>query len=326
MGRTVITKQEVKRQIERLKKEKAPGGDGIKNEAWLYGTEEVIDRLTEIMNEVWKGKGFPRQWTEGVICPIHKKGNTKEAQNYRGITLLNTSYKLYAMVLGERMKEEIERKGILPDSQAGFRMGRGTIDNVYILNHIVEKEIQKKAGKVYALFVDLKATFDSVNREKLWEYLRGKGVSKELVKNTKEIYEETKNKVKLNGKESEWFWTKGGLRQGCPLSPTLFTIYLSDIDEMLKKAQAGRVPVGREKVWCLAYADDLVLVANEERGMKDMIRNAERYMKKKKLEVNVDKTKMMIFRKERGRAKESEWKWTERKIEQEKEFKYLGCL
>ena len=77
---------------------------------------------------------------------------------------------------------------------------------------------------MYALFVDLKAAFDSVNREKLWEYLTEKGVSEELVRSTEEIYEKTKNKVKLNGKESEWFWTKGGLRQGCPLSPTLCTL------------------------------------------------------------------------------------------------------
>ena len=108
--------------------------------------------MVEIMNGVWKGERFPQEWRKGVICPIHKKGNRDDPKNYRGITLLSTAYKLYAMVIGERMRSEIEAKGILPDSQAGFRRGRGTMDNVYILNHLIEKEIQKKSGKMYALF------------------------------------------------------------------------------------------------------------------------------------------------------------------------------
>jgi hypothetical protein len=77
--------------------------------------------MVELMNGVWRGEGFPEDWREGVICPIFKKGERK--------TLLNTGYKLYASVLSERMKREIEEKGVLPDSQAGFRKGRGTVDN-----------------------------------------------------------------------------------------------------------------------------------------------------------------------------------------------------
>jgi predicted enzyme related to lactoylglutathione lyase len=63
-------------------------------------------------------------------------------------------------------------------------------------------------------------------------------------------------------KEGEWFETTKGVRQGCPLSPLLFTIYVADVDEMLRKAQAGGggVVVGREKVWSLAFADDMVIV------------------------------------------------------------------
>ena len=102
--RTEIKKEEVKKQIENLKREKAAGGDGISNEVWIYGTEEVIERLVEIMNGVWKGEGFPQKWRKGVICPIHKKGNRDDPKNYRGITLLSTAYKLYAMVIGEKMR------------------------------------------------------------------------------------------------------------------------------------------------------------------------------------------------------------------------------
>jgi hypothetical protein len=72
--------------------------------------------------------------------------------------------------------------------------------------------------------------------------------------------------------------------------------------------------VGREKVWSLAFADDMVIVAKSEREMKEMMRNLEKYVRKKKLEVNVEKTKMMVFSKRKRKNEESEWKWEESKI------------
>jgi hypothetical protein len=127
-GETEITAEEVERQIRNLKKRKAPAWDEVQNKAWMYRTERMVE------NGVWRGEGFSVDWREGVICPIFKKGEKNRAENYRGITLPNTGYKLYASVLSERMKREIEEKGVLPDSQAGFRKGRGTVHNVYILD------------------------------------------------------------------------------------------------------------------------------------------------------------------------------------------------
>jgi hypothetical protein len=66
--------------------------------------------------------------------------------------------------------------------------------------------------------------------------------------------------------------------------------------------------VSREKVWSLAFADDMVIVAKSEREMKEMMRNLEKYVRKKKLEVNVEKTKMMVFSKRKRKNEESEWK------------------
>ena len=96
------------------------------------------------MKRVWKGEGFPEQWKEGLITPIFKKGEKERVENCRGITLLNSAYKVYAMVLTERLRKEIEDKEILPESQAGFKKGRSTMDNIYILQHVVEKEGKQK--------------------------------------------------------------------------------------------------------------------------------------------------------------------------------------
>jgi hypothetical protein len=68
------------------------------------------------------------------------------------------------------------------------------------------------------------------------------------------------------------------------------------------------------------------VLAREEKGMKEMLGNMEKYMRRKKLTVNVEKSKMMVFRKGGGRRKINEWRWEKDKIEEVKEFKYLGYV
>jgi hypothetical protein len=66
--------------------------------------------------------------------------------------------------------------------------------------------------------------------------------------------------------------------------------------------------VGREKVWSLAFVDELVIVAKSEREMKEMVKSLGKYVRKKKLEVNVEKTKIMVFNERKRKSEENEWK------------------
>lgn len=83
-----------------------------------------------------------------------------------------TAYKIYAMVLAERLRGEMEEKGMLPEGQTGFRKGRGVIDNIYTLNYVVERELAK-GKRIVATFVDLRAAFDSVDRGGFGKKFRG---------------------------------------------------------------------------------------------------------------------------------------------------------
>jgi len=75
----------------------------------------------------WKGVEWPERWKEKVmVVPIVKKGQGERVEEYRGVTIMPTLYKVYAAVLAERLREEVEREGVIPPNQVGFRKGKGT--------------------------------------------------------------------------------------------------------------------------------------------------------------------------------------------------------
>lgn len=130
-------------------------------------------------------------------------------ENFRGISFLCTVYKIYADILRCRLEKEMEHKDMLSESQAGFRKGRSTMDNIFVINHVIQREKEKEDKKV---FVDLKAAFDNVGREVLWRIMEEKGVNKELLERIKEIYKETKIMIRTKEGNTKEFWTKRGVR------------------------------------------------------------------------------------------------------------------
>lgn len=196
-----ISREEIGRAISKMKEGKAAGGDGIVNEVWKHGGKETKEWLWEICNKVWKGEGWPEEWREGIVVPIVKRGEGEKVEDYRGITLTQTAYKIYAAILAERLREEVESKGILPPSQTGFRRGMGTIDQIYVLNYIINKRVAERKGKLVVLFVDMKAAFDSVDREILVQTMRRKGVREGLVVRCEELLEETVSRVRVGDRE-----------------------------------------------------------------------------------------------------------------------------
>jgi len=87
-------------------------------------------------------------------------------EDYRKITLI--LYKVYTMIIGERLEKEMEGRKIVLQNQAGFRRIMGTMDNVYeYMNYLVNRQLSRDSGKLITLFIDLKTAFDSVDREML---------------------------------------------------------------------------------------------------------------------------------------------------------------
>jgi len=144
------------------------------------------------------------------------------------------------------------------------------------------------------------------------------------VDRVKEALRETKSKVRAGGETGESFWTAREVRQGCPLSPLLFNIMIADLEEEMGRVKWGGIKLGEERIYSLTYADDVVLLAEGEDEMRSLIGRLEEYMERKGLELNVGKTKEMRFKRGGGRMKKRERRWRGKKMEEVKEFRYLG--
>lgn len=138
-------------------------------------------------------------------------------------------------------------------------------------------------------FVDLKVAFDSVDRRVLLEEMRKRRVREELVRRCEEVLRETVCRVRVGEREGVKFWAGKGLRQGFP---GLFAIFLANIDKVFRKGGWEGVKVGMRKVYSLAYADDIALLAEDEEEIKVMLGRLEEYLDKKGFNLNVEKTKV----------------------------------
>ncbi|XP_071577994.1 uncharacterized protein [Temnothorax nylanderi] len=109
-----IRREEVEEVIKEMKEKKAAGTDGLPNEVWIYGGERLKEKIWEVCDTAWRTEEIAEDWKEGIIVPIVKKGEGKETQDYRGVTLMNTNYKIYAAILPKRLEKEAEERRILP--------------------------------------------------------------------------------------------------------------------------------------------------------------------------------------------------------------------
>ena len=144
-------------------------------------------------------------------------------------------------------------------------------------------------------FVDFSKAFDRVPRNKLFDKLRTVRIKGHFLEVLISIYSNDKSAVKIESKITETFLCHNGVRQGCMLSPTLFNIHLSDLPEMLNIASTTEVLLRERPTNCLLYADDLVVFARSAKGLQRILTKLESFCEKGDLNVNLDKTKVMIF-------------------------------
>lgn len=319
-----ITHEEVEAALKRLKRNKAAGVDGIKAEFILDAASILLTPLVMTFNQILE-KGVPPSWCIGLIHPIFKAGDKDDPGNYRGITVVVILSKLYAMVLEARATAWAEQSKSRAKGQAGFRKDFRTTDQLFIIRTLLQQAAHEKR-RPYCCFVDFKKAFDLVPRDFLWNVLKRRGMSGRVLASLQSMYAADKACVFTKDGPSDLFDCSIGVKQGCPLSPLLFSLYLDELETLLEEA-SGETDCPRLAellIAILLFADDIALFSYTTKGLQHQLDILQAICSERGLKVNVQKTKTMVF--EHQKSQIPPFTYAGNEIEQVENFKYLGMI
>ncbi|KAK6761316.1 hypothetical protein RB195_022396 [Necator americanus] len=295
------------------------GGDGISAEMLKYLPPSGIHEMTKIIRSIWIDGRIPDSWRHAIIIPLHKKLSVTEPGNYRGISLLRVMYKVLERITLDlliKRREETKR-----DEQAGFRPGRSTIDQVFIIRRVIEIW-QRYSKSMQLAFLDFEAAFDSPHRGRLLNALRADGVPGKFIRLLDDMNQETA--VRTAAGYTTPFEVVFGVGQGAVAGPFLFNLGIDDImRRTVDQCTADIIltPSGYP-LTDLEYADDVVIFAESSTKLRHVVNLVSKLAAAYGLRLRPDRCKQMWI----SSRPRTEIRVDGQPIELVDEFCYLGCM
>ena len=148
----VITQQEIRQAVKKLKNKKSPFSDRIRNEMIKASLETLMPLYIKLFNHILKSGKMPDVWCQGLITPIYKSGDKNDPTNYRGICVSSCLEKLFGSILNQRLHSYLKENKILHNSQIGFLPENRTADHVFTLRALLDKYVHYHKRKGLCLF------------------------------------------------------------------------------------------------------------------------------------------------------------------------------
>ena len=321
-----IQLSEINTAITKTKSTSAGGEDGITNQLLKAGGEKLTICLQQLFNQCMQEGETPESWNNELMCLLHKRGSYTYLDNFRGISLTNVIGKIFTSILAQRVMKEDYDEPWLPEAQISNRKGRCAEEHTITLQGMIE-QAKHKQKDLHIAFLDIAKAYDNVRRPLLWSILKYRGFLNKLISLLQSTYAGSCKKIRWKGHTTKNFKCNKGLKQGCALSGVLFNHYISPISAILNIKCKG-VLFGGRRITHLAYADDLVLVAETEHDMQTALTTAQGKLDQLGLKLNFSKSKILtISNKERQKK---DWQIHDAagkiqgSVKETEEIKYLG--
>ena len=225
----------------------------------ISGKGHKKDEQTQIFNDILKTKEIPDSWHEAKILILFKKGDSKDTKNYRPISLLSHSYKIFTRLLQAKVERTLDENQTR--EQAGFRK-----DHLQALNQIIEKWNEYNLPLCIG-FNGYEKAFDTVEHFAIFEALRKNNINEAYINISQNIYSQASARIHLDKLVSNEVPINRGVRQGDPLSRKVFT---SVMEEVFKKADIYEgIDVDGENLTNLGFADDIALFNKKTKQNKN---------------------------------------------------------
>lgn len=203
--------------------------------------------------------------------------------------------KLFGSMVERKIIKWVESEGKRANGQVGFKPKHSTVDHGVTLRFLVEKVWNTPGKEAFCCFVDFKKAFDTVPQDKLWLGMEELQIPIGLRALTHRLYEQVIAKIRTMEWMFDSFGNDIGVKHGCPLSPTLFGLYIDKLEECLDKNNGDGVQLAKYVIKLLLYADDLILIAKTMDSLREHLKALEAFCQVVRMQVNTSKTRAMIF-------------------------------
>ena len=262
-----LTQDDFDAGVRSLNSNRAAGQDNIAPEFIKHGGAVLLRWVFVLMSRLWSFScELPLIDRIGCLLPIPKKAGGALVSCFRPICLLTSLYKLYAIILFHKVRNRV--KDFVSWTQAGFIRKRSCANNLWIMRRVIERSIEFKVP-VYCVLVDYKGAFDALNRTSLARIL-SLFLSPTMVRRVMCLYFDAKANVRINDITGPVFQLFRGVRQGCPASPSFFTVALSFVSWSFRTTYKG-IRLVTFYLSSIEYADDQILFTLSSAGLQEML-------------------------------------------------------
>ena len=262
-----LTRNDFANGLRHLNDNRAAGHDKCAPEYLKRGGPLLLNWIYVLMVRIWTfTSDLPVIDRIGSLMPIPKKSSSLSVDSTRPICLLTSVYKLYAILLFQRVRDRVRE--YVTWTQAGFIRGRSCANNLWILRRVAERAVEFNVP-VYCALIDYKGAFDALNRTTLGRVL-ALFLSPSMTRRVLSLYFDARAKVVVNNCVGPEFSLHRGVRQGCPASPSFFTVALAFISRSFRIAFEG-IKLIHLHLATLEYADDQILFSLTAAGMQEML-------------------------------------------------------
>ena len=253
---------DVKNALSSTAKNKSPGLDGLPYEFYLNFFDILGHDLVSVFKKIFDDGILSESQRTAVISLTPKKGDTQIPSNWRPISLLNTDYKLLAKILQVRLSKLLPN--IINEFQTCAIPGRSIHNNLILIRDLIDYSVLNNYSCAL-VSIDQEKAFDKVNWDFLKKVLFKLGFGENFMKWISILYNNINSKLLVNGYLSDSIEISRGVRQGCPLSPLLYILFIEPLAKYLNNYNCINgfvLPGGNNKrVKFLQYADDATCVA-----------------------------------------------------------------
>ena len=260
---------------------------------------------------------------------MHKSGSMNNPSNFRGISMLNTMYKIFSNIVFDKITRWVEEFNILDESQNGFRRERAPVDNMFILQAMAQKYISKPGGRFYVLYVDFEKAFDSIPHYKLFSCLHNVGFKGKLYKVLVSMYSNMSSRIRIdNNKLTKALTCNVGSKQGDVTSTIIFNLYINELSRLLRERNHRGIFITDEipDILCVLFADDVANCSDTVIELQRQLNSIYDFCLEYGMKVNERKTEIIVFRNGGPLRANEHWLLNGNAVNVTSVYKYMGIV